>query len=80
MAGQAAKRGYVCLIFEGPGQGEMIVKQELPFRPDWEKVVTPVVDFAVKLPGVDANRLAIIGFSMGGMLVPRALTFEKSIK
>jgi alpha-beta hydrolase superfamily lysophospholipase len=80
LADQAVKRGYVCLIFEGPGQGEMIVKQGLAFRPDWEKVVTPVVDFAVKQPGVDAGRLVIIGYSMGGMLVPRALAFEKRIK
>jgi len=74
---QLVKRGYACLIFEGPGQGEMIVKQGLPFRPDWEKVVTPVVDFAMTLPGVDAGRMAIFGPSMS---VPRALAFEKRIK
>ncbi|MBI4803711.1 MAG: alpha/beta hydrolase [Desulfovibrio sp.] len=74
---QVVKRGYSCLIFEGPGQGEMIIKQGLPFRPDWEKVVTPVVDFAVALPEVDGERMAIIGYSMA---VPRALAFEKRIK
>ncbi|QLA14764.1 alpha/beta hydrolase family protein [Desulfolutivibrio sulfoxidireducens] len=79
IAAQAVKRGYACLIYEGPGQGEMIVKQGLPFRFDWEKVVTPVVDFAVTLPEVDSKRMAIIGYSMGGYLVPRALAFEKRI-
>lgn len=77
LAAQAVKRGYACLLFEGPGHGEMIVKQGLPFRPDWEKVVTPVVDFAVAQPEADAERLAIIGYSMA---VPRALAFEKRIK
>jgi len=77
LGAEVVKRGYNCLIFEGPGQGEMITKQGLPFRPDWENVVTPVVDFAVALPGVDAGRMAIFGPSMS---VPRALAFEKRIK
>ncbi|MEF3698068.1 alpha/beta hydrolase family protein [Desulfolutivibrio sp.] len=79
IAAHAVKRGYACLIYEGPGQGEMIIKQGLPFRLDWEKVVTPVVDYAMTLPEVDSKRMAIIGYSMGGYLVPRALAFEKRI-
>lgn len=80
MAAQAVKRGYNCLVYEGPGQGEMISQQQRPFRYDWEKVVTPVVDYAMELPETDAERLAILGYSMGGYLVPRALAFEKRIR
>jgi len=76
----AAKRGYNCLIYEGPGQGEVIAEQHIPFRHDWENVVTPVVDYALTRPETDPERMGIIGFSMGGYLVPRALAFEKRLK
>ena len=48
----------------------------IPFRPDWEAVITPVVDFALGRPGVDPDRLAIVGRSFGGYLAPRAASAE----
>jgi hypothetical protein len=48
-AAPALDRGwYNCLTFEGPGQGGVIRKQKIPFRYDWEKVVSPVIDYAIK--------------------------------
>jgi dipeptidyl aminopeptidase/acylaminoacyl peptidase len=76
----AMERGYDCLVFEGPGQGAVIREQNIPFRPDWEKVVTPVVDFAAAQPEVDPDRIALEGRSMGGYLAPRAAAFEPRIK
>jgi hypothetical protein len=75
----AIARGYDCLTFDGPGQGYALWKQQLHFRPDWEKVITPVVDFALSRPEVDAKRIAIQGISQGGFWVPRAVAFEKRI-
>ena len=72
-------RGYDCLTFDGPGQGNALWKQGLHFRPDWERVITPVVDFALNRPGVDPKRIAIQGISQGGYWVPRAVAFEKRI-
>jgi len=72
----ALNRGYNVLIFEGPGQGGVVREQKLYFRPDWEKVITPVVDYVQTLPQVDMNRLALMGISMGGYLTPRAAAFE----
>ena len=76
----AVERGFNCLLFEGPGQGEVLRVQKIPFRPDWERVVTPVVDYAMKLPEVDPERIGLIGFSFGGYLAPRAVAFEHRIK
>jgi alpha/beta hydrolase family protein len=72
----ALGRGYNALIFEGPGQGAMLFERQVPFRPDWEQVVMPVVDFLVARRDVDARRLAIIGWSMGGGMAARAAAFE----
>lgn len=76
----AVKRGYNCLLFEGPGQGKVLRLQGLPFRPDWENVITPVVDWVVAQPGVDPGRLGLVGLSMGGALVPRAAAFEPRLE
>ncbi|MEW6141821.1 MAG: alpha/beta fold hydrolase [Chloroflexota bacterium] len=76
----ALKRGFNCLLFEGPGQGRVIREQKIFFRYNWETVVTPVVDYAVKLPEVDAGRIALLGISLGGYLAPRAVAFEPRIK
>jgi alpha-beta hydrolase superfamily lysophospholipase len=76
----AQKRGYNVVIFEGPGQGLPLRKQNLPFRPDWEKVIQAVVDFTVSFKEVDQSRLCLYGRSFGGNLTPRAAIHEPRIK
>lgn len=73
------ERGYNVLTFDGPGQYGPIHRERMPFRTDWEAVVTPIVDFALSLPGVDPERIVLMGVSMGGVLAPRAAAFEKRI-
>jgi len=72
----ALQRGYNCLTFEGPGQGSVIRLQHVPFRPDWEAVVAPVVDYLGTQPSVDPDHLALLGVSFGGYLAPRAAAYE----
>ncbi|MFF8919042.1 TIGR03086 family metal-binding protein [Streptomyces sp. NPDC015032] len=78
-AAAAVERGYTVLAFDGPGQPGARHRQGLTFRPDWENVITPVLDFAMALPGVDAKRIAVFGASMGGYLAPRAAAFDRRI-
>jgi alpha-beta hydrolase superfamily lysophospholipase len=75
----AVERGYNVIAFDGPGQYGPLHREGLVFRPDWEKVVSPVVDFALKQASVDPKRIALMGISLGGVLAPRAAAFEKRL-
>ena len=72
----ALERGWNALIFEGPGQGANLFLHSRPFLPDWERVITPVVDFLSARPEVDKRRISLIGQSFGGYLTARAAAFE----
>jgi pimeloyl-ACP methyl ester carboxylesterase len=70
-------RGYHCVLFDGPGQGELLIDRGIPFRPDWEGVISAVIDAVAGRPDVDASRIVVIGESWGGYLVPRAAARDR---
>jgi dienelactone hydrolase len=69
-------RGYNTVVFDGPGQQSMLFQHGVPFRPDWEHVITPLVDLLSERPEVDASKIVLYGTSQGGYWVPRAAAFE----
>jgi hypothetical protein len=72
----ALRRGYHALVFDGPGQQSMLFEHGMPFRPDFEAVLTPVLDVVTARRDVDADRVVVYGISQGGYWVTRALAFE----
>ena len=72
----ALRRGYAVFLLDGPGQGGALIEQQLVFRPDWEAVVTPEVDFLLTRPEVDPERIVLLGRSWGGYLAPRAASVD----
>ncbi len=77
LGGRAAiARGFNALTFDGPGQGAALHRQHLSFRADWEQVITPVVDWLLTRPEIDAGKIALQGISQGGYWAPRAAAFE----
>jgi len=63
-------RGYNTVIFDGPGQQSMLFQRNIPFRPDWEHVITPLVDFLSDRAEVDASKIVLYGTSQAGYWVP----------
>jgi pimeloyl-ACP methyl ester carboxylesterase len=75
-----AERGYHVLSFDGPGQPGMMHREGMVFRPDWETVVGPVLDYLLARPETDPDRVALMGISLGGVLASRAAAFDPRIK
>ena len=78
----ALERGWNVMSYEGPGQPTVRRNDDVGFIPDWEKVVTPVIDHLMQSKdcAVDEDRLALVGISMGGYLAARAAAFDPRIK
>ena len=75
----ALARGYHALIFDGPGQGQLLIERSIHFRPDWEKVISAVIDLAARRDDVDVSRIVLIGESWGGYLAPRAAANDRRV-
>ena len=72
-------RGLATLTIDGPGQSENEV--HFPIRANWESVITPLLDHLGSTdPGVDLQRVGLMGISMGAIYGPRAAAYEKRLK
>lgn len=75
----ALEHGWNALVYDGPGQGQLLFVDQVVFTPRWETVVTPLVDWLTARSDVDTGRIALTGLSMAGDLAPRAAAFENRI-
>ncbi|MBU0960760.1 MAG: prolyl oligopeptidase family serine peptidase [Proteobacteria bacterium] len=77
----ALKRGYNILLFAGPGQMDSYrFSPETSFIPDFEKVVTTVLDWLAAQKVGTPNKTALLGISLGGYFATRAAAHEPRIK
>ncbi|KAL8773695.1 MAG: hypothetical protein Q9209_001463 [Squamulea sp. 1 TL-2023] len=77
----AHARGWNAMTYEGPGHPKVRRDQGLRFIPDWERVVTPIVDYLLinQSAVVDPTRLPLLGYSFGGYQAARAAAFDSRI-
>ncbi|HEY2280592.1 MAG TPA: prolyl oligopeptidase family serine peptidase [Streptosporangiaceae bacterium] len=78
-AAAALARGWTVVTVDGPGQNAALIRQHLPFRPDWEAVLTPLIDYLATRPDIDPAKIAVLGLSQGGFWVPRAVAHEHRV-
>jgi len=71
-------RGMAALVFDGPGQGEMLY--HMPLRVDFHAAVLAAVDFACSRAEIDAARIGVLGRSTGGHWACAAAAVDARIK
>ncbi|HEU5266255.1 MAG TPA: alpha/beta fold hydrolase [Jatrophihabitans sp.] len=76
---ELAARGISCLLVDCPGSGEALRLQGLTARVDTEAWAAACVDWLLTRDDVDAARIGLTGWSLGGYYAPRAAAFEKRL-
>ncbi len=77
-AQEARLRGYPVLIYEGPGQGNVLREQGLTFIPEWERPTKAVLDHFLATH-TRPTSIVMLGVSMGSYLASRAAAFDGRI-
>lgn len=71
------QRGYNVVLFEGPGQMRLLFRDRIPFTPNWNTVVGPIVRALRKRD--DVGKIGVVGISFAGMLCARVAARVKDI-
>lgn len=77
---QLRQRGISALIVDQPGAGGALRVNGLAGTPETEHAAGACVDYLETRDDVDAERLGVMGVSLGGYYTARAAAFEKRFK
>jgi hypothetical protein len=80
MRDEFAKRGIAMLAIDHPGVGEALRLKGLTAIHDSERWAGAAVDYLETRADVDAERIGMMGWSLGGYYAPRAACYEKRFK
>lgn len=76
MPQELARRGISTLLIDQPGSGSALRHQGLTGLVEAEDYATAAYDYLTALPMVDPERIAVLGWSLGGYYAPRAAAME----
>ncbi len=77
---ELARRGFSCLLVDGPGMGESIRFRNIYLRHDYEVAGTAALDYLATRQDVDINRVGIVALSLGGYYAPRCAAMDPRYK
>lgn len=72
-------RGISTLMVDCPGSGEALRLRDLHSRVETETWAAACVDYLTGRDDVRADRIGLVGWSLGGYYAPRAAAFEKRL-
>lgn len=73
-------RGWAACAIDGPGQGETLLHGGKVTIDNYEQAVSKVIDWLVRRPEVDAERIVLAGISMGAYWGTRVAATEQRLK
>ena len=76
---ELAARGISTLMVDCPGSGEALRLRGLTAEIQTENWAAPCVDYLLTRSDVRADRIGLVGWSLGGYYAPRAAAFEKRL-
>lgn len=76
IAKDMTRRGMSMLLVDGPGQGASIRLNNVFSRHDYEKAGTAAFDYLETRDDVELDKVALMGWSLGGYYCPRIACFE----
>jgi dienelactone hydrolase len=77
---ELSRRGVSTLMIDHPGVGEALRLRGLHAIAESERWAGAAVDFLQARDGVRADRIGMMGWSLGGYYAPRAAAFERRFK
>ena len=74
------ERGLAVLSLDGPGQGESIMRKIRCTTDNFAKAGQAAMDFLIKRPEIDANKIAVSGVSMGSFWATQIAANDQRFK
>ncbi len=75
-----ARRGISTIMVDHGGTGEALRLRNIKARVDTEAFVSPIIDWIENQPELAADKIGVVGWSLGGYYAPRTAAFEKRVK
>ncbi|BBB90753.1 MAG TPA: dienelactone hydrolase family protein [Methylomusa anaerophila] len=75
------QNGFNYFTFDGPGQGEMWKSMKYDVK-KYHKAVSAIIDWFEQNQtyGINMDKVALVGFSLGGYLAPMSAALDKRVK
>lgn len=74
------RRGMHILSMDGPGQGASLFRKVLVTHDNYERAASAVISYLRSRPEVDADRLGVVGMSMGSYWASRTAAYDHRVK
>jgi pimeloyl-ACP methyl ester carboxylesterase len=73
------EHNYNLLTFDGPGQGEQLIYNQIKMTTDWNLVISPLLDQLMTFDKVDSDKITLLADGWGGLFAIIAASHDERI-